>query len=178
MAAVDLEKVREYALSNDDINQILSPDTNIISYPELTRYATIDDVFDELGRVILLYLTESENVGHWVCMWRDGRTIQYFDPYGNKPEEPKSWLSKGQNIRYGQAGNYLTDMLRQSGRPVFYNTKDYQKEHNDINTCGRHVVARLLLKDLPAKQYDEIIEDAGVSPDDFVSLLTYFLLGK
>ena len=175
--SIDLQQLREYSLSNTDINDIFSDDTRVIAYPELKNLSNIDELFDKHGRAVILYLTQP-NVGHWVAVYKNGDNIHYFDPYAEKPESPKRWISTMDNIRLGQRENYLTNLLKGSGYKVFYNSFPYQKDRADVNTCGRWVVARLLLKDLDDKEFNELVKDSDVSPDDFVSLLTYFLLGK
>jgi hypothetical protein len=172
-----IEEVKEYPLSNSDIDRVLGG-TRIYAYPELSQFSTLDEALDDHGRMVLLYLTEDANTGHWVCVWRDGKTIQYFDPYGNAPEFPKTWQPAGGNEALGQAEPYLLQLFKEAGAPVFYNTHPYQKEGADVNTCGRHTIARLLLKSLNDKQYYEVVKDSDVNPDDFVSFATYFLLGK
>jgi hypothetical protein len=74
-----LKKIRQYSLSNDDINAILDPDTKIFSYPKFADMKHIDEAFDNLGRCVFLFLTESESSGHWVCMFKRGNVIEYFD---------------------------------------------------------------------------------------------------
>lgn len=172
-----IEEVKEYPLSNSDIDRVLGG-THIYAYPELSQFATLDEALDDRGRMVLLYLTEDANTGHWVCVWRDGKTIRYFDPYGNPPEFPKSWLPAERNEELGQAEPYLLNLFKGEGLPVFYNTHPYQKEGADVNTCGRHAITRLLLKELNDKQYYDVVKDSDVNPDDFVSFATYFLLGK
>ena len=174
-----MEEAKAYALSNDDINKILEPDTHIMTYPELRNYKTIDDIFDPLGRVIMLYPIDAPNNGHWVGMWKQGDRINYFDPYGKPPEEPKQWVSSDMNKLMGQGRNLLTDMLKQSGYKVYWNTYPYQKMDEDVATCGRWVVARLVCKDMSAdKFYKAVMKYGKGSPDGFAVRFTYDILGK
>lgn len=159
---------KSYALSNDDINKILDPPTNVLTYPDLEKCATIDDAFDSLGRCILLYLTNSETSGHWVCMWRKGQRINYFDSYGDPPELPREVVGGA----FDQEEPILTRLLRQSGCKVYYNTHPYQSDRADVATCGRWCVARLILKDNSDKRFYDIIKHSGQKPDEFVVNLT------
>lgn len=61
---------------------------------------------------------------------------------------------------------------------MVYNKTKFQKVDDDIATCGRHCVIRLLFKDLPLPKYAKMIEKSGMSPDEFVTRKTYDLLGK
>jgi hypothetical protein len=114
---------------------------------------------------------------------RDKKTIEYFDSYGEKPEGPRSWLSQEQLDRLGQSEPYLLQLLRKSGYRVYYNTYPYQSDKNDINTCGRWTVARLICKDLSNNEFYNAVKkdmkDKNIkSFDDWVALFTYDILGK
>lgn len=174
-----LRQIRAYPLSNTDINEILEPDTKVFAYPEFASMNTIEEAFDELGRCIFLFLTESENMGHWVCMFlrKDG-SIEYWDSYGEKPEAQRAWVSKEKLKELGESEPYLWDLLKKSGRKVYYNTHAYQSDKNDVNTCGRWVVARLICKDASNLQFYNIVKKSGYKPDDWVALFTHEILGK
>lgn len=179
-----IDKIKAYPLSNDDINIILEPDTKIISYPEFATMNSIDDMFDNLGRCVFLFLTTSETSGHWLCMFkRSNNTIEYFDSYGEKPEAQRCWLSQEQLDELGEGEPYLMKLLKESNCKVFYNTVQYQKEREDINSCGRWCVARLICKDMSNLQFYNTIKDLikqyGVkSGDDAVAIFTFEHLGK
>jgi hypothetical protein len=174
-----MEKAKAYALSNDDINSILNPDTNIFTYPELRDFASIDDAFDALGRCIMLYPVGSPNSGHWVAMLLKGDTIEYFDPYGLAPEAPRNWNSRDANQLMGQGANFLTQLMKKSGYKVVWSCFPYQKESADIATCGRWAVTRLVCKDLNLKQFHKLVmEKSKGSPDGFATAFTKNILGK
>lgn len=130
---------------------------------------------------MLLYLTENEHTGHWVCLLklRDKPIIEYFDPYGGyKPDGEKKWLSKSEQHEFGQDTDHLTKLLKASPYDVKSNAVRFQKEVGDNNTCGRHCLTRLYLKHLDLPAYADLIESTGITPDDFVSGFTYNLIGK
>ena len=174
------EQVKAYALSETDMRKVI-PTLKIVSYPELLKAQSIDEVLDEKGRLMLLYLTENEHTGHWVCLLklRDKPIIEYFDPYGGyKPDGEKKWLSKPEQQEFGQDTNHLTKLLNASPYEVKSNAVRFQKEVGDNNTCGRHCLTRLYLKHLDLPAYADLIESTGIPPDDFVSGFTYNLIGK
>lgn len=173
-----MDAIKEYSLTNDDIQKILEPDTNIITYPQFGSMSHIDECFDELGRCVFLFLTQSESSGHWVCMFKKGDSIEYFDSYGEKPEAQRSWVSKEQLAELGESEKYLWNLLKQSGYKVYYNTFPYQKNKDDVNTCGRWVVARLICKDMTNLQFFNVVKHSGQSPDDWVASFTHDILGK
>ena len=167
-----------YALTDTDIQQLLGG-TSLFKYPELHEMSSIDDAFDAYGRAMMLYLTEDEHTGHWVCMLKKGKEVEYFDSYGGyKPDDERKWLSKAKLEELGQDEPTLTRMLREAGYTVKYNPYKFQEEVNDMNTCGRHCVVRLLLGHLPLKEYARVVRGADVSPDEFVTAFTAQLLHK
>ena len=184
MNAETLKEIKDYALTNDDIQAILEPDTKIITYPEFCKYSNIDEAFDALGRCVFLFLTESPTMGHWLCMFKRGNnTIEYFDSYGDPPEAQREWISEEQLEELGEDEKCLYSLMKQSGYKIYYNTVKYQKERNDIATCGRWVVARLMYRDLTNLQFYNLIKQEMKeynlkTPDDWVVFTTYQYLGK
>jgi hypothetical protein len=176
------DKIKSYSLGDGDIREMI-PTLKILRYPQLLEYDNIEDALDEKGRLLILYLTESEHSGHWVSLLKQKRNgeeyIEYFDPYGKyKPDEESSWLTKNELREYQQDTKYLTKLLRKSGLKITYNKAPFQSEERNINTCGRHCTARLYYKHLSLPQYTKMLQKSGMSPDDFVSKFTYGLIGK
>ena len=167
------EEILEYPLSDSDIKKIL-PGLNVISYPELNDMTHIDQAFDRDGRCMILYLTEDEHTGHWVCMIKKGNNIEYFDPYGGyKPDGESKWLSKDKLEELDQDYPTLTKLIRDSKYNLRSNPYKFQKDKNDIATCGRHCVSRLYFRKLSLEQYKKQIDDFGTSPDEYVSAFTF-----
>ena len=104
--------------------------------------------------------------------------IEYFDSYGQKPEAQRDWLTEEQLEELGEGFPYLWNLLKKSGYKVYYSTHPYQSDRNDINTCGRWAVARLICKDLSNKEFYNLVMKSGYKPDDWVALFTYDILGK
>lgn len=175
---VGLGEVKDYPLSDDDIRKILGDDISIITYPDLNKINDISQIFDKKGRCILLFLTSSPTAGHWCCLLNKKKGIEFFDPYGDAPEKQKEGADPALLDQLGQRQPRLVELLKKSGRPVFYNTTAFQKDQGNINTCGRHCVVRLLYAPYSLEKYKKIIDSSGLSPDDFVSGLTYDKLRK
>ena len=172
-----IEEVKEYPLSDADIQKLLGG-TSIFTYPELANMSHIDECFDDKGRAIMLFLTTGPAEGHWICMLKKGDTIEYFDPYGEAPEQEKKWLSKEMLEKLGQDEPYLKRLMAASGYKIIVNKHKFQKDGGDINTCGRHCVVRCLYAPYSLAQYAKVIKSSGMSPDDFVGALTADMLKK
>jgi hypothetical protein len=163
-----MKQVQAHALSDAEIRKILGP-VSIITNRQLGGVSDVDELFDSKGRCIMLYTPNDPTSGHWVCLIRRPDHIEYFDSYGDKPD-----IADDLN---GQPP-LLTKLLKAAGMPVFYNTRQFQKERGDVATCGRHVVCRLLYAPKSLDSYAAAIAKSGLSPDDFVSGLTFDKLRK
>lgn len=178
------EEIRGYSLSDADMKTII-PTLKVITYPELRKYSNIDDALDEKGRLMLLYLTENENTGHWVSLLKskDGKKLEFYDSYGGyKPDQESEWLSKSKLREFKQDTGHLTDLLKKCPYKVVYNRFPFQSEKNGVNTCGRHAVTRLYFKHLTLPEYTKMIigeaESNNSSPDDVVCNFTKNMIGR
>lgn len=174
-----IEKIRQYPLGDDDLRRLLGEDIAIHNYPALEHMSSIDELFDPKGRAILLFPNASPTVGHWTGLLRhpDG-SIEFFDPYGDAPEEQKGGMTRAHLEALDIETPELTRLLRGSGRPVFYNTYPFQKTRKDIATCGRHVAVRMLYAPLSIDEYAKVLNESGYAPDDFVSGVTFNKIHK
>ena len=173
-----LKVVKAYPLSDDDIRRVLGHDIKIWNYPQLEGLRNIDEMFDSKGRAILLYPNAGRNAGHWVCLMncRDG--IHYFDSYGEEPEEPRDDVPEEQKVEWGIEYPFLTRLLKSSGKPVFSNTYQFQSSNPAVADCGRHACVRLLYAQYSLAKYKAIIKKSKLTPDDFVTGVTFDKLKK
>lgn len=174
----DIDKLKSYSLSDGDIRKLLGSDISIMTYPELKHMKHIDECFDSKGRCIVLYLTESENSGHWTAMIKKDNSIEFFDPYGDSPEGVRKEINPAKREELDETRPYLQNLLRASGHSISYNRNPFQIDKPGINTCGRHCVTRLAHSDLPIDEYKALIKSSGMSPDDYVTEYTYNELHK
>lgn len=175
----DVEKqAEEYTLSDDDIRRLLGGNIKITSYPNLDKVQHIGDLFDSRGRAIIFFPQQSQQSGHWTAMIKNGREIEFFDPYGEPPDAQKKGLSKTKQEELQMNRPLLSNLLEQSGARIIFNKVQLQEKANDVNTCGRHCVTRLLYSKYPIHKYRGMIAKTGKTPDEFVIATTYTDLGR
>jgi hypothetical protein len=75
------EHVAHYALGEDDIRQVCGP-VPIYRYPDLAKFETPEDMFKGNKAVVLLFLTESRDMGHWLTVLNHPEEIEVFDSFG------------------------------------------------------------------------------------------------
>lgn len=160
-----------------DIKILLNGKIKILTYNSLESFDTIEQLLHPFGRVVLLYEWK-KNFGHWVCVfYAPNHRIEFFDPYGYKPDGEKSFIPP-KLWRMGYLSQLLYDASNR-GWIIEYNQYKFQKKGNDISTCGRWVVLRLLFQNYTLEEFHKIFQNLGdVHSDDLVTFLTEILLNK
>jgi hypothetical protein len=174
----EMNQAEQYTLSDDDIRQLLGGQIKITPYPDLAQVRHISELFDGRGRSIIFFPQDSLQSGHWTAMIKNGREIEFFDPYGEPPDAQKDGLSKSKLEQLRMNRPLLSDLLENSGHRIIFNKVQLQELADDVNTCGRHCVARLLYSKHPIQRYRQMISKTGMTPDQFVIAATYRDLGK
>jgi hypothetical protein len=139
------QKELEKMFSDADFARYFGPN-KVIKYSELAEYPTINHLLpnDKDFRIILV---ESQyNSGHWTAVLKYGDIIEWFNSYGTKPEHDFKFISNIKKHLLGQGGNLLSKLLKTKNKEqkIYYNKKKLQKIADGVNTCGRHVIARIL----------------------------------
>jgi hypothetical protein len=188
---VDIRENIKEALSQEDLIQYLG-NIKVITYPELSRYETIEQVFNGKSYIILLYL-QSPNTGHWVTLLNynlDGhKIIEHNDSYGLYPDSELNFNSPTLNKQLGQGIKYLTLLynkaIKEKSYKVIYNKEKLQKlrgdklnQTNEINNCGRYCIFRILMyRDykMDLYKYNQFLKSLSrkykISYDNIVSLV-------
>ena len=135
-----LTEIKETPLSNEDINIMLNG-TKIFKYPDLEDMNSIDEIFDDQGRAVMLFLTKDENTGHWISLHKKENIIYYFDPYGYDVDEEKEFIPDYKLEELNQEQPFLMDLFKKSKYKVYSNQYAFQNRNaKNVNTCGRHCV--------------------------------------
>jgi len=172
-----LKKYEDIALTNYEIDRILEGKTKILTYTNLPRFNNINQLLEPFKNFILLYLTKP-NYGHWVCVLKHPDRIEFFDPYGgnNIPDNELDMIDHNVKKITNQDYPYLSKLLYDSGYPIEYNNYQFQEHANDINTCGRHCIVRVLFKHLLLDEYydhmNQLCKKYNMNYDELVTYIT------
>lgn len=163
-------------LSGEDIMRMCKNKVKIIDYETMENYKTIDDVFDNNNATIILYETK-KNFGHWTLLLKDNDNLEFFDPYGLKPDEELKYDNNyNTRIHNGVLVPHLTHLLNDSPYKLNYNKKRLQKMLKDINTCGRWCVSRVILRNYTLPEFQKLFTDnVNHTPDFWVTAYTLLL---
>jgi len=173
-----IQELESKPFSGEDLLNITDKKTKVIRYVDLKTVRNINNLFKPYNCFIILYET-NPSYGHWVCVIkhipkRGKPYIEFFDPYGMMPDKQLDYISESFLNQQGINKPLLLHLFADSGYDVIYNTKQLQRYANDISTCGRHVSFRIIMKDLPLKEYIKLLTKNKLSPDMLVTYLTAF----
>ena len=166
----DSEKV---SLSDTDILNITDHKCTILTYQDLERFNTIDEVLGTFGAVVILY-QHDQNFGHWVALFRVNDTIlDFFDPFGIKLDTELKFSPFNLRLHQGKEVKHLSHLIDQSRYKLIQNTTKFQEEVSDVNTCGRWCALRVRFREISLKRFSKIFAKTDCyTPDWIVSALT------
>ncbi len=151
----------ETSLTNSDIERYF-PGLQTLKYSELNSLTNIDELLPNDKDFKIILIEQDNNVGHWVCIMKNGNTIEYFNPYGTRVDNDKKWIGKVKNMLLNQHDDVLSELMEQSKYKCVYSKTRFQKLNPKINTCGRWCILRLIcLKDMDMniKQFKKFIKN-------------------
>ena len=167
-------KLTENALSFDQLKDLVGPTQAAhcrwIVYDQLQGFRNLDEVMKFKACVILLQIEKpgATKVGHFIVLLDHGSHYEHFDSYGLTMDEERGITNE----------HHLTNIFRDSRKPIVDNTKRLQALREDINTCGRWVITRLLLRDLELAPFLKLIEYFHTNYDNLVAIMTMLLQFK
>ncbi len=161
-------------LSSEDIERMLDGKTRIMSYRQLMKKKNLKQVLEPFGSAVILYETK-DAFGHWVALIKRGDTVEFFDPYGYKPDDQRKFIPAAYKKQH-YPEKHLVKLLLDSGYKIRYNHFELQdRNKHDMSTCGRWVVLRILLKDLDEHQFKQIMTSKKMKPDYKATIATMSL---
>ena len=122
--------------------------SKVIKYGDLDNFKSIDDLLPNEKDFAIILTETKRNEGHWCAILKYDGLIEWFDSYGGKggkPDGELSFISKAMNVLLDQDDRYLTKLLKESGRKIIYNKEKFQAFQDGISTCGKWVIARILM---------------------------------
>jgi len=169
----ELDEIISSPMDDSELKHYL-PKTPIITYPELSKFNSIDELLPNDKTYAIILYQDSPNKGHWVAVLKYNNLYEYFDSYGNKIDDPLNWISLGIRKELDQTTPYLSNLLK--GKSTKWNNKKFQRESPEVSTCGRHCVFRILNNEennINLNEYKKIMEkmkkETGMDYDEIVS---------
>ena len=92
--------------------QYLNPDAKIITYDQLNDIKDIRQLFRNTNKIIILYLLQSKNMGHYTTLFLNKDGLNYFDSYGKPADYWLDILTKKQRAEYNEREDELEILLK------------------------------------------------------------------
>jgi len=159
----------EYSFGDEDIIKRLHGKTKVLGYRDLIKYKSVEGLLRPHGNVVIHYPENAEETqGHWTALMysfddKGKKIIEFFDPYGCEIDEAFEKM----NVR---SRPLLSNLLLKSNYDIHYNNKPLQIQAPNINTCGRHVVLRILNRNMSINKYARLLSQYPA--DEVVTFLT------
>lgn len=164
-----VKELMAISLSDTDVLRLVENRAKVLVYSDLQKYDTLDEALGDHEAFYLLYESK-ENYGHWCCVFKEGKKVYFFDPYGIFPDEQLEWISTHFKKISGQWFPRLTLLLYESPYEVHYNEHKFQREGAGVNSCGRWCALRLIFRDTDPKMFKRLFH--GEDADEIVTILT------
>jgi hypothetical protein len=178
----ELKKAIEIPLTNFDLEKYLDKNAqdNILKYSELDDYTDLEELLPHHKSYKILLIEYEKQSGHWICILRYGKTIEIFNSFGAKPSWDDFIDSKVYNKYLGQYALFLNKLIKKEKDEkkfvLIYNQIQFQKKSHKVNTCGRHVINRILCMlyfDMNLDDYIKFMKkskkDTGFNYDEIVT---------
>jgi hypothetical protein len=178
-----LNKYADIALSDKEVLKLINGRANLILYPDLHKYTSIDQILEPYGACILLYEAKPR-YGHWCCIFKvNDRLLEYFNPYGGFhegfPDESLEYIPMDFRLKSHQYYPYLSMLMYNSPYQLSYNEYPFQKHNQNIKTCGRWCAIRIVFKNYSLNEFSDLIKflkkKLNINSDQLVTLLTMYI---
>jgi hypothetical protein len=175
----DTKRLMETLITGEDFSRFLTNgEQHIIKYSDLENIKTIEELLPESRDYRIILVETNYNTGHWCCILRYGKTIEWFDSYGLAVDGELKFINVLKNKMLGQDFKHLTRILYEATKRGFhtiYNKRKLQKYKDGVNTCGRWVILRItMFKDMLFDLHDFLqfieksVAGSGLKNDELV----------
>lgn len=149
-------------------------DVACLKYSDLVNIEDLDQALDAVPFIFVLY-EYKPNYGHWTCILKtkgkNGKpVIEFFDPYGVKPDRQRKGLSDKIKNQYGMKYPLVAKLLKESKFPIEYNNHKLQKYDPEIQTCGRWCMMRCVFNNYHIDEFKDLFTNKKFSRDRLVTI--------
>jgi len=138
-----VDKIIHEPMDDGDIRAYF-PKARVMRYADLADYDSIEELLPtDKSHVFLLY-QHRPNDGHFVCLMRYGKTIEFFCSYGSKIDAPLYWTALKDRQALGEGKPWLSMLLKKAPQfKAIHNPVAFQSKKDGVATCGAYCVVRI-----------------------------------
>lgn len=166
-----IKEQSERDLTGEEVKQIVGAGVNIVAYHNLGQYNSIEQLCDNETKSAIILYESKLNFGHYCAViLHDDNTIEFFDPYGNKPDSQLSYAVYDLQFKTP----FLTDLIQNFDCKLIYNKNKLQQFKEDVNTCGRWCSLRVRMRNMDLENFSLLFSTNRCYRGDFwVSAITF-----
>lgn len=161
----------ERDLTGEEVKNIVGDGVNIVAYHNLGQYNTIEELCDNPTKSAIILYESKLNFGHYCAViLHDDNTLEFFDPYGNKPDSQLSYAVYDLQFKTP----FLTELINNFKGKLIYNKNKLQQFKEDVNTCGRWSSLRVRMRKMDLESFSLLFSSNRCYRGDFwVSAITF-----
>lgn len=139
-----VDKIIHEPMDDGDIRAYF-PKARVMRYADLADYDNIEEVLPTDKSYVFLLYQHRPNDGHFVCIMRYGKTIEFFCSYGSKIDGPLYWTPLRARQALGEGKPYLSMLLKKASKEfkAVHNPVAFQSKKDGVATCGAYCVMRI-----------------------------------
>lgn len=139
-----VDKIIHEPMDDGDIRAYF-PKARVMRYADLADYEDIEEVLPTDKSYVFLLYQHRPNDGHFVCIMRYGKTIEFFCSYGSKIDGPLYWTPLRARQELGEGKPWLSMLLKKAGKrfKAVHNPVAFQSKKDGVATCGAYCVMRV-----------------------------------
>ena len=138
-------------VASNEFQKMLGPEVNnkIMKYSDLEGVKDLNDIMTEPKDYRIILIETQRNTGHWTTILKyNDKYFEWFDSYSLKPDAEFEFISPEMQEILDERQHILTILLNKvllKGGKWIYNNIKFQKQAENVNTCGRFCCFRLFM---------------------------------
>jgi len=136
-------------VASNEFQKMLGPEVNnkIMKYSDLEGVKNLNDIMTEPKDYRIILIETQRNTGHWTAILKyNDKYFEWYDSYGLKPDAEFEFISPEMQEILDERQHILTILLNKvllKGGKWIYNNVKFQKQAENVNSCGRWTTTRL-----------------------------------
>ena len=136
-------------VASNEFQKMLGPEVNnkIMKYSDLEGVKNLNDIMTEPKDYRIILIETQRNTGHWTAILKyNDKYFEWYDSYGLKPDAEFEFISPEMQEILDERQHILTILLNKvllKGGKWKYNNVKFQKQAENVNSCGRWTITRL-----------------------------------
>jgi len=158
-------------LTGTEVLELFPNQLGFLLYERLYEFNNLLDVLQGKDGVIILY-QYTKYQGHYCLLMRHKNgDVEWFDSLGYQPDYELKYMPYDKEPQ-------LSTLIRRyenSGGKVVINKNKFQRDTDNISTCGRHCIVRYAFREMNLTEYTVFLKTTKIGYDNLVTIMTLII---